>query len=48
VLWSTTQESPGAKFRGAGADVAAKIARQLTLDVDRARREASTTSPAKP
>ena len=48
VLWSTTQESPGAKFRGAGADVAAKIARQLTLDVDRARREATVTSPTKP
>lgn len=38
VLWSTTQESLGAKFRGASADVAAKIARQLTLDVDRMRR----------
>lgn len=38
VLWSTTQESPGAKFRGASADVAAKVARQLALDVDRARR----------
>ena len=38
VLWSTTQESLGAKFRGASADVAAKIARQLTLDVDRVRR----------
>jgi hypothetical protein len=38
VIWSTTQESPGAKFRGAGPDVAAKVARQLTLDIDRARR----------
>lgn len=37
VLWSTTQESLGAKFRGAGADVAAKVAHQLTLDMDRAR-----------
>ncbi len=37
VLWSTTQESLGAKFRGASADVAAKVARQLTLDMDRAR-----------
>jgi|SRR4051794_13683994 hypothetical protein len=34
VIWSTTQESLGAKFRGAGADVAAKIARQLTIDFD--------------
>ncbi len=38
VLWSTTQESQGAKFRGASADVAAKIARQLTLDMEKARR----------
>jgi hypothetical protein len=37
VLWSTTQESLGAKFRGASADVAAKVAHQLTLDVERAR-----------
>ena len=32
VVWSTTQESLGAKFRGASADVADKIARQLALD----------------
>jgi hypothetical protein len=38
VLWSTTQESLGAKFRGASADVAYKIAHQLTLDMERARR----------
>ncbi len=43
VLWSTTQESTGAKFRGASADVAAKIAHQLTLDIDRARR--NTAAP---
>jgi hypothetical protein len=46
VLWSTTQESTGAKFRGASADVAAKIARQLTLDIDKARR--STAAPRNP
>jgi hypothetical protein len=44
VLWSTTQESLGAKFRGASADVAAKIARQLSLDIDKARR--TTAAPA--
>lgn len=44
VLWSTTQESAGAKFRGAGADVAAKIARQLTLDFEKARKSASPTA----
>jgi hypothetical protein len=37
VIWSTTQESDGAKFRGASADVSDKIARQLTADVDRVR-----------
>lgn len=35
VIWSTTQESQGAKFRGASADVAAKITKQLLLDYRR-------------
>lgn len=48
VLWSTTQESMGAKFRGASADVAAKIAHQLSLDFDRARRAAAAPPSAKP
>jgi hypothetical protein len=38
VIWSTTQESRGAKFRGASADVADKIAKQLVSDCERARR----------
>jgi hypothetical protein len=50
VLWSTTQESQGAKFRSASADVAAKIAHQLTLDVNDAQRALSiainSTAPA--
>jgi hypothetical protein len=37
VIWSTTQESTGARFRGASADVAEKIARQLVDDVARVR-----------
>jgi hypothetical protein len=37
VIWSTTQESAGGKFRGAMADVADKIARQLLDDTRRAR-----------
>ncbi|HTS78479.1 MAG TPA: hypothetical protein VMG40_19880 [Bryobacteraceae bacterium] len=37
VIWSTTQESTGARFRGASADVAEKIARQLSDDVARVR-----------
>jgi len=38
VLWSTTQESLGAKFRGASGDVADKITRQLVKDYQEARR----------
>jgi hypothetical protein len=37
VVWSTTQESGGAKFRGASADVAEKITRQLVEDYARAK-----------
>lgn len=36
VIWSTTQESFGAKFRGASADVADKVTKQLILDLDKA------------
>jgi hypothetical protein len=38
VLWSTTQESLGGKFRGASADVADKITRRLLDDYVRARK----------
>jgi hypothetical protein len=48
VLWSTTQESLGAKFRSASADVAAKIARQIALDYDKARRADEGPSEATP
>lgn len=37
VIWSTTQESQGAKFRSASADVADKVARQLFQDLERTR-----------
>ena len=40
VIWSTTQESGGAKFRGAMADVAEKIARRLADETKKARTEA--------
>jgi hypothetical protein len=36
VIWSTTQESLGGKFRGASSDVADKIAKRLTEDYERA------------
>ncbi len=35
VIWSTTQESNGAKFRGASADVADRITKQLLSDYER-------------
>jgi hypothetical protein len=37
VIWSTTQESQGAKFHGASADVAEKITAQLKEDIEKAR-----------
>jgi hypothetical protein len=48
VLWSTTQESLGAKFRGASADVAARIAHQLTLDYEKQKRVAEGKTPISP
>jgi hypothetical protein len=38
VIWSTTQESLGAKFRGASADVADKITAKLKEDFEKARK----------
>lgn len=46
IIWSTSQESRGAKFRGASADVAEKITRQLMEDLDRARRLAAPPAAA--
>lgn len=38
VIWSTTQESIGGKFRGSSADVADKITKKLMEDYDRAKK----------
>jgi hypothetical protein len=48
VIWSTTQESAGGKFRGSMADVADKIARELIADTLKARaaRIAAATASA--
>lgn len=40
VIWSTTQESNGAKFRGASADVAEKITHQLVTEYDKLKKPA--------
>ncbi len=44
VIWSTTQESQGGKFKGASADVADLIAKQLTEDYQKAKRPAAPPS----
>lgn len=44
VIWSTTQESFGAKFRGASADVAEKVTKQLVEDYERARKLSHQTN----
>jgi hypothetical protein len=36
TIWSTTQESKGARCKGAGADVADKIVKQLLRDLEKA------------
>jgi len=49
VIWATTQESLGAKFRGASTDVADKITTRLKADFARARNLApSTTTVVRP
>lgn len=44
VLWATTEESQGGKFRGASAEVAAKVARDLTLALGRAERSSAAAA----
>jgi hypothetical protein len=48
VIWSTTQESLGAKFHGASADVAEKITAQLKDDFEKARKLNNGAGPAQP
>lgn len=46
VIWSATAESLGAKFMGASADVADKIAKRLVADFKAAKLEAATSQRA--
>jgi curli biogenesis system outer membrane secretion channel CsgG len=48
VLWSTTQESKGAKYKGATADVAEKIAKQLLRDLDKLQSRSKPNSSTQP
>jgi hypothetical protein len=44
VLWSTTQESKGAKYKGASADVAEKVVKQLLWDLEKLQPTQKSTS----
>ncbi len=46
VIWSATAESFGAKFMGASADVADKIAKRLVTDFKAAKQQAVVPGPA--
>jgi len=48
VIWATTQESLGAKFRGASTDVADKITARLKEDFARARKLVTSATNAGP
>jgi hypothetical protein len=41
VIWATVQESKGAKYKGASADVADKVVKQLLRDVEKATKKQS-------
>ncbi len=46
VIWTSTQESKGAKYKGASADVADKCVKQLLRDVEKLEGTISTPPPA--
>lgn len=48
VIWSTTQESQGAKFRSASADVADRVAKKLADDYARVKRDPDPLIKEKP
>lgn len=41
LIWATTQESKGAKFKGASADVADKVVKQLLHDIEKMEKVSS-------
>jgi curli biogenesis system outer membrane secretion channel CsgG len=47
VIWTSTQESKGAKYKGASADVADKCVKQLLRDLDKLENP-SSASPSLP
>ena len=47
VIWSTTQESHGAKYKGASADVADKVVKKLMIDLDKLQTSTAASNKAK-
>jgi curli biogenesis system outer membrane secretion channel CsgG len=45
VIWTSTQESKGAKYKGSNADAADKCIKQLLRDVEKLENAATPTSP---
>jgi len=43
VIWATTQESRGAKYKGSSADVAEKIVKRLLRDVEKTDEKVTST-----
>ncbi len=48
VIWTNTQESKGAKYKGASADVAEKCVKQLVHDVEKLERASVRQGAASP
>jgi curli biogenesis system outer membrane secretion channel CsgG len=48
VIWTSTQESKGAKYKGASADVAEKCVKQLVHDVEKLERAGASQGIASP
>jgi len=44
VIWATTQESKGAKYKGASADAADKVIKQLIHDIEKIERKKQSES----
>jgi curli biogenesis system outer membrane secretion channel CsgG len=45
VIWTSTQESKGAKYKGSSADVADKCVKQLVRDVEKLESAGATPAP---
>jgi curli biogenesis system outer membrane secretion channel CsgG len=44
LIWATTQESKGAKFKGASSDVADKVVRQLLHDIEKLEKDSPVSN----